>query len=122
MSQASQLIIRFALCILFFWFGIQQLIHPTSWVAFLPTWTGYFPITGELLVRLNGWFEVVFAALLGIGFYTRPVALLLGLHLLGIAWTAGGAIGVRDAVLAACAIAFVFSPADAWTMDKRYFK
>ena len=74
MSKISTIIILFAYCALFFWFGISQLINPGAWTSFLPEFVGYFPIPGEMLVRFNGWAEVVAAAMLLLGCYTRLVA------------------------------------------------
>lgn len=119
MSIASRLLLRYALCALFFWFGIQQLIDPGAWTVFLPEWTGYIPAPAEMLVRLNGWLEVMLALALLIGVFTRVAAALLGLHLLGVAWWVGGAIGVRDAILGLCAISLALSAPDTWTLDAR---
>jgi hypothetical protein len=42
--------------------------------------------------------------------------------LIGIAITAGGAIGVRDAVLAAMGISLALSQPDEWTLDAKTIK
>ncbi len=117
MTQTSAATIRYSLVLLFLWFGVQQLIDAPTWVGFLPEWTGYIPVPGELFVQLNGWMEVVFAVLLMLGVFTRVVAAVLGVHLLFIAVSVGGAIGVRDAALGLVTIAFALSPADRWTLD-----
>lgn len=122
MSFGSSIIIRYALVLLYGWFSFHQLFDPMPWVAYLPEWTGYMPIPGEMLVRLNGWFELIFAVMLLMGFYTRFAAALLGLHLLGIAFSVGGAVGMRDTTLALCTLALVFSPADQWTLDAKWKK
>lgn len=111
--------VRYTAVALFLWFGIAQLRDAATWVGFLPEWTGYLPIPGEMLVQLNGLVEVVLATALGIGALTRATAALLGLHLLGIAITAGGAIGVRDAALALMTLSLALAPADALTLDAR---
>lgn len=119
MSKISTIIIRLAYCALFFWFGTSQLIDPGAWTSFLPEFVGYIPIPGEMLVRFNGWAEVVAATMLLLGCYTRLVAGFLGAHLLAIALTVGGAIGVRDGVLGLTVLSFVFSKPDEWTLDWR---
>ncbi len=111
--------LRLALVALYGWFGVMQLQDPSVWVGFLPEATGYLPIPGEMLVRLNGWFEVVAAATLLLGVYTRAVAFVLGAHLAGIAITAGGAIGVRDATLAIATFILTLNAPDSWTVDAR---
>ncbi|MBI4433405.1 DoxX family protein [Candidatus Uhrbacteria bacterium] len=119
MSFRAAVIIRCALALLFFWFGIQQVRDAGAWTGFLPEWIGYLPIPPEMIVHLNGWFEVIASVLLSLGAGTRVVAGLLGAHLLGIAITVGGMIGVRDATLAIITLALVMSPPDRLTMDAR---
>ena len=118
-STKTLAVLRFSMAALFLWFGTQQLVDAGAWVGFLPQWTGYLPVPGEMFVRLNGLLEVIGAALLIIGAGTRVIATILGLHLLAIAASAGGAVGVRDAALGACAIALSLSPADRLTVDAR---
>lgn len=120
--RASQIVLRWSFALLFAWFGLQQVLHPADWIGFLPEWTGYMPIPGEMLVRLNGWVEFVCCIALFVGCYTRLVAAFLAVHLIGIAITAGGAIGVRDAVLAAMGIALALSQPDEWTLDTKSIK
>lgn len=112
-------LIRFTIVALFLWFGSQQLIDAASWTAFLPGWVGYFPIPAETIIQWNGLFEVIGALMLAVGAYVRIVAALLGLHLMGIAASVGGAIGVRDAALAVCTLALVIAPTDEWSIDAR---
>ena len=114
------IMIRYAIVLLFTWFAVQQMLAPGVWTAYLPTWTGYLPIPAEMLIRLNGWTEFILAVLLAVGCYTRIIATILGLHLIGIAWTAGGAVGVRDAALAVCTLALAVAPPDPWTLDDRF--
>jgi len=119
MQLRSAAAIRFAMAALFLWFGAMQLTEPAAWVGFLPEWTGYFPIPAEILIRMNGLFEVLFALLLAVGAFTRVVAFLLGAHLLFIAVSVGGAIGVRDAALAVTTLALAFAAPDALTLDAK---
>lgn len=122
MTITSVQVVRVSAVALFLWFGYQQLVSPENWVDFLPAWTGYIPIPGEMLVQLNGLTEVVLASLLALGVSTRLVAAVLGVHLLLIAITAGGAIGVRDAALAAMTLSLCLGTPDVWTMDARVKK
>ncbi len=119
MTRCAALVLRFGWVGLFLWFGVQQLMHPGDWVGFLPEWTGYLPIPGEMLVQLNGWLEVCLAVLLAVGAWTRAVAGILAVHLAAVAVSAGGAVGVRDAGLATIGLAIALSPPDAWTLDAK---
>ena len=115
----GQLVLRYSWTLLFVWFGFQQLTAAQAWTSYLPPWTGYFPVPGEMLVQLNGLLELCLAALLALGAYTRVVAGLLAVHLAMIAFSVGGAVGVRDAALAATGFALMFLKPDAWTLDER---
>lgn len=120
MSTVSRVLLRWSWVALFIWFGTQQLLNPSDWVGFLPEWSGYMPIPGEMLIQLNGWLEICLAVALLFGCFTRLVSALLALHLLGVAITAGGAIGVRDAALSMVGFALALSESDAWTLDQRF--
>ena len=122
MALASRIILRWSWALLFVWFGTQQLLYPSQWTTFLPMWTGYFPIPAEMLIQLNGWSELCLAALLLLGVFTRITATILALHLAGIAATVGGAIGVRDAALAAVGVSLALGEPDEWTLDKKFKK
>ena len=119
MSTTSGAAIRYIMALLFLWFGTQQLLHPGMWTGFLPEWTEHFPVAPSVLIRLNGIGEVVGAILLAIGVRTRIVSGLLGAHLLVIAWTVGGTIGVRDAALGGVVLALAGTAPDRWTIDAR---
>ncbi len=108
MKNFSSIILRVGLGLVIIWFGWQQASNPSAWIAYLPTFIKNFSISSTSLiypytkdlsvwVYLNGWFELVFGALLIIGFYTRIVAFILALHLFNIIFAVGyNEIGVRD--------------------------
>lgn len=110
-------IVRIGLALVFLWFGYTQLQNPEVWVGFLPLWILAAPVTPTTLIMFNGMFEIVFGvALLG-GIYVRVVALLLALHLFGIAYAAGGDIGVRDFGLAMATFGVFCFGADAFSLE-----
>lgn len=122
MNDISKQILRYSLAGMLFWFAWQQLMSPGDWLIFLPTWTGYLPIPAEMLIQANGWLEMVLALALLAGVFVRPISLILGLHLVTIAFEVSGAILVRDLTLAWSAVALAVSPADKWTLDCLYKK
>lgn len=112
-------LLRYTWVLLFLWFGYMQLMDPAAWVGYLPEWTGYFPIPGEMIVRLNGWAECIGALLLALGIWQRPVFAILSLHLFGISIIAGGAVGVRDAALAMIGVALFLAPKDEFPFSQK---
>lgn len=122
MQKYSFPLLRYGLAILFLWFGWQQLSDPAVWLGYLPEWTAYLPIPGEMFVRLNGWLEIIGAIFLIAGLQLRWVATILGLHLVAIAIETRGAIGMRDAAISLIAFALALAEPDHLTMDSRYKK
>ena len=111
--------LRISMSLVILWFGVQQVIDASSWLAYLPAWTTSLPISQLTIVYLNGTFEIIFGTFLLLGFYTRIVALVLALHLFDIAYTVGyDAIGIRDLGLALSTLAVFFYGSDAFSFDK----
>ena len=101
MQKYAPVVLRWGMALIFFWFGVNQILNPIQWTSYLPTWTAGLPISSIRFVLMNGWFEIVGATLLVLGVYTRLTAFLLSAHLFGIAFTMGlDAIGMRDVGLA----------------------
>jgi uncharacterized membrane protein YphA (DoxX/SURF4 family) len=120
LDYLAPLVLRLGLAIVFAWFGLQQLTDPGSWIAFVPAFTTNPLISPETIILLNGWLEVVGAVLLVMGFQTRIVALVLGLHMLFIAIETGGAIGVRDFGLTVACLALALLTPDRWSIDHKF--
>jgi len=95
-------VVRYGMSLVILWFGINQIIHPVEFLAYVPnSIVALTGITAMAIVKFNGMFELVFGVLLLIGWQTRWVALLLSLHLFGIMYSVGyNEIGVRDFGLA----------------------
>lgn len=116
----APVILRAGLAALFLWFGLSQVMDPSGWISWLPTWAATLSwISPTTLVFLNGGFETVLGVALALGFYTRWVALLLSLHLFFIAYEIGyNDIGVRDFALAVSALALSAFGADEYSLEK----
>src|SRR3989338_3965153 len=89
MLALSPIVLRIGIGLVIMWFGLQQIANPSGWVVYLPEFTKSLPISQINFVLLNGYFELVFGALLIAGFYLRIVALLLALHMAGIVLSVG---------------------------------
>lgn len=119
LKNMAPVILRFGLAFVFIWFGANQLQNPIPWTGLLPEWTTSLPITQIQFVLMNGWFEIIGATLLVIGAYVRIVALILSLHLIGIAYTVGwNAVGIRDIGLAVASLVNGFLGAGGLSIDE----
>ncbi len=124
MPRFSGLLLRAGLAFVFIWFGSQQLLDSSAWAGLIPEWiVSMSGMSALTFVFLNGLFEVVFGLALLVGFFTRTVALLLGLHLLGIAFTVGyNDVGVRDFGLAMATFAVFLEGSSIWSVDEHLEK
>lgn len=118
----SPFVLRLGFAIVFVWFGSQQMANPDAWTGFLPEFMNGLPIAPETFVQVNGWTEIVGAFLLVTGFWLRPVAALLALHMFGIAFTAGGAIGMRDFGLGMALVSLALAKPDPCSLDAQFDK
>jgi uncharacterized membrane protein YphA (DoxX/SURF4 family) len=107
--------------LVFLWFGTQQLMSPAGWTGFIPEFVvNMLPVSAETFVLGNGLMEIVLGIALILGIFTRPVALILALHMLGIAASIGlTPTGVRDFGLAFATTAIFLFGADYWTLDRK---
>ena len=118
-NHYAPLVMRLALSFVFLWFGISQLINQEYFMGYLP---GFLPNTANptLFIILNGAAETILGALLAIGLFTRIVAAILALHLLGIIISLGyNDIAIRDAGLMLVTVAQCIGGADRWCLDYR---
>ena len=104
------------------WFGLQQGQSPESWTKFLPSFTTSLPLSQITLIYLNAWMEICLGILLIFGFYTRIVAFILAVHLLGITFSVGyGPTGARDFGLTIALFAIFLHGESDWSLDN-WFK
>lgn len=119
-EKYAPILLRLSLSGVFLWFGINQLLNTQAWIPWLTQRAAQIPLEASTIILINGSFEVIFGLLLLIGLYTRIVAILLGIHLLGIAFSIGYSdVAVRDVGLALATFAISLHGVDSWTLDKR---
>jgi uncharacterized membrane protein YphA (DoxX/SURF4 family) len=119
MEKISPAILRIGMSLVFIWFGYNQLVDTQSWIAYIPDWvmssTG---LKAEMLVQLNGIFELVFGGLLLLGVLTRYTAFILMVHMINITYLVGfDSIGVRDFGLSIATIVIWLNGRDFLTID-----
>ena len=119
MKKYAPIVVRLAIALVFLWFGSNQIMAPGEWFGYLP---GFVPEQSmALFVTVNGIAEIILGLLLVMGLFTRIVALLLALHLLGIIFFVGyNEIGVRDFGLMLAAVSIALHGPDAWCLDTRF--
>ena len=115
---------RLGMGAVFLCFSYYQFSNPGMWTGFVPhAVSGIFGGNAYMLVLFNAWFELVAGTALIIGIQTRIVALLLALHLFGIAGSIGiSPLGVRDIGLAIATFAVFFNGPDTWSLDQKLFR
>ena len=90
-------VVRIGVSLVMLWFGLNQLFDSSSWIGYLPEFALNLPLEATTVVMFNGIFETIFGLALLLGLFTRFVAFILTLHLLGIISTLGyNEIAVRD--------------------------
>ncbi len=119
MKKYAPIVVRLAIALVFLWFGSNQIMAPGEWFGYLP---GFVPEQSmAMFVTFNGIGEIILGLLLVMGLFTRIVALLLALHLLGIIFFVGyNEIGVRDFGLMLAALSIALHGHDSWCFDARF--
>ncbi len=111
-------VLRYGLGFVFLWFSFSQFQDPSRWTGFIPDAVKSLGVSSVALVRLNALVELVGGVLLLIGAFTEVTALVLAIHMFGIAFSIGmSAIGVRDIGLAVATLALFFSGAGRYAID-----
>ena len=133
MKEYAPIVVRIGVSLVFLYFGISQLIDAESFVGWLPNWAQgihmSYPwmhklyieaVTSVTFIHFNGIFEIIFGSLLILGLFTKLVAFLLALHLLGIVITLGfNEIGVRDFGLMMATFSVFLNGSDKFSLDKK---
>jgi len=110
----APLIVRWAIALVFVWFGLNQLFIPEDFLGYLPD--SLLSLSyASTLVMINGVFELIAGGLLLWGVLIRPVSLLLFLHLISIIVTLGyNDLAIRDAGLALVTLALFIGGNNVW--------
>jgi uncharacterized membrane protein YphA (DoxX/SURF4 family) len=111
-------VLRIAMALVFFWFAISQLMAPSDWIGYLPSFLAN-TANPVMFIYANAIFELIFGGLLILGVFTRLAALLLGLHLIGISIALGyNAVAIRDYGLALATLSIVLAGPDKLCLKK----
>jgi len=120
-ETTASAVLRYGISAVILWFSIQQFIHNSSYVGFIPDSIVYIThISASTLVYFNAIFELIFGLLLIFGWQTRIVATLLALHMFDIMWVVGyGDIGVRDFGIAVGILVVAMNGSDLFCIQQK---
>jgi uncharacterized membrane protein YphA (DoxX/SURF4 family) len=118
-TQWGTFVLRVGLAVLFLWFGFSQFLDQAAWISWVPEWAmNMTGLEAEMIVLLNGGFEIAFGVLLALGLYMRPAAALLGLHLVVLVFEIGpNSVGLRDFAIMMASFALALMPPDPYSLD-----
>ena len=120
-KELAPVILRLSLGLVFLYFSISQLRDPGAWSGFVPNFLHVSGISANNVVVFDGLIELVFGTFLIIGLYVRVSALIMSLHLFGIAFSIGfSPLGIRDFGLAFATLALFFFGYDRYTLDYKF--
>ena len=106
----SHLFISWGLGIVFLWIGLDILVHPNSWIGFLPA-TIPGGISRELALQINGVLDAMLGVLLILRWWQKLAAAIAVIHLISILITNGiDAVVIRDIGLLGAAIGLLLWP------------
>lgn len=120
MKKYAPAMVRISLALVFLWFSVNQFIYTNNFVSFIPSWlVNATAVSPAVFVILNAVIEFIFGVFLLIGINVRISALVLGLHLLGIAFSLGySALMIRDLGLALVTLSIVLQGPDNLCIQK----
>ena len=115
-------VVRISLALVFLWFSANQFIYVNDFVGLIPDFlvsvSGYSP---AVFVMLNAFVEFTLGMFLLLGINVRFSSLILGIHLIGIAFAVGyGPVMVRDLGLALATLSIFLQGRDKLCLEKEY--
>ena len=119
-KEESIPLVRYSVGLVFFLFGISQLLNPILWTAWVPQ---FIPFAPKAVVITNGIFDLIVGGFLILGLFLRAFSLIGIIHLIGITASVGyNDIGIRDfGILLALVAVFLHGP-DQYCLDSMWVK
>ena len=113
-------LVRWWIGIVFFLFGLDQILKPENWLAWMPQWIGNVGLGLETIIILLGVLNLVAGGLLLLGWKVRWGAGYAILHVLGIVLTIGWSDTlIRDLGLLLAALGVFLSGGDRFCLWKK---
>lgn len=119
--EYAPLFVRLGVGFVFLLLGIQQFLFAEQWSSWLPEWLIQALPNAALTTRVilvNASIDVLLGLALLLGIFTRIVAILMIIHLVGVLLTLGyNDIAIRDLGILLAAIAVAIYGADRWCLE-----
>ncbi len=121
LKEYAPAIVRISLSLVFLWFSFNQFFLTNNFIDLIPSWVvSLSGISPDMFVILNAILEFAFGMFLLLGIHVRLSAFILGLHLLGIAFSLGyGTTMIRDLGLALATLSICFQGNDILCIGKK---
>lgn len=111
----SMPLVRYGVGLVFFLFGISQLINPILWIAWVPQ---FIPFAPKVVVIINGIFDLLIGGFLILGLFLRFFSFIGIIHLIAITASVGyNDIGIRDFGILLALIAVFINGPDQYCID-----
>ena len=100
-------VIRIGLAVVFLWIGIDTLLHPIVWLAWVPQWLlNIIPFSPTMFMYIHGSIEALLGLMLLVGFLTRKVSAVAAVMLAAIIVILGfNDLAARDFAILTIAVA-----------------
>jgi len=119
-KEYAPTIARYGVGIVFFLFGIDQLIRPETWITWIPQYALNLGVSAKTLIYFNGIFDLIIGLSLLSGFLVRFASFLGILHLGGIILSLGyNDVAIRDLGLLLVLISIFLHGPDRWCLQKK---
>ncbi|MBI2004105.1 DoxX family membrane protein [Candidatus Pacearchaeota archaeon] len=115
LKEESKPLVRYAIGLVFLLFGVDQLMKPALWTAWIPQ---FIPFEPANMVLINGLFDLAIGIFLILGLFLRPFAAIGIIHLITIIASVGyNDIGIRDFGLLLVLVAVFLQGPDKYCLD-----
>ncbi len=120
-KEYAPVIVRYGVGIVFFLLGLDQMLTPEKWLAWLPPFVSNLPLTGATFFFMTGIFNTIVGILLLLGIFTRIAAIFASLHLIGVLFSIGyNDIAVRDIGLLLAAFSVFLHGTDKLCLERKF--
>ena len=119
-KRYSPVVARLGVGIVFFIFGIWQLVQPSNWFGYLPGFALNFGFSPNTLILINGIFDLIIGLALIRGIFIRVFAALGALHLLFTGITLGfNDVSIRDFGLLIVLVSIILNGPDEFCLKNK---